>query len=177
MKKESYLPKIQFRANTKHLIGLPFDLGEFNYQRVLKYVAENPDCLFSLEPILPESRKQRRYFEGALVSLFVFYNGGDYHDRRVLEDAREDLKREFWAELRMNWVTNTLERKPKSTKGRVALQTVVERVYSYLVEHYAVPEQALDPATYKKWRDIELIKGAPYNYLDYLLQLKIITRP
>lgn len=174
MAKLDTLPKLQFRANLATKTVLPFELGDLNYDRVIQYVRENPNCIFSLEPVLPESRKQRRYFEGALVSMFVFYNGGDYHDPKVLADAREDLKREFWSELRTNWITGTVEKRAKSTKGSKALNAITELVYAYLVENYAVPEQALNPATYKNWRDVELTKGAPVNYIDYLLALKII---
>ncbi len=171
------LPKLQFRAILTPESKIHFDFGDFNRRKLVQYIRENPNSLFSLEPILPESRKQRRYFEGALVSMFVFYNGGDYHDPRVLADAREDLKREFWSELRTNWITGTVEKRAKSTKGSKALNAITELVYEYLVENYAVPERALNPKTYKDWRDIELTNGAPVNYLDYLLLLKIIKRP
>lgn len=170
------LSPLTFRANLKHKLVLPFDLGEFNYKRVIQYVRENPNALFQLAPVLPESRKQRRYFEGCLVALFVFYNGGDYHDSKVLADAREDLKNEFWSELRMNYITGKLEKKAKSTKGSKALNAVTEKVLEYLIENYAPPVESFDPVKYKYWRDVVLMNGGPENYLDYLLSVGIITR-
>ncbi len=65
----------------------------------------------------------------------------------------------------------------KSTKGRAALNEITERVLAYLQENYGVPERAFDPAEYKKWRDIELMNGAPENYIDYLLQIGVLKRP
>ncbi len=177
MKNTVHLPRLQFRAILTPEGKIHFDFGDFNRRKLVQYIRENPDSLFSLEPVLPESKKQRKYFESALVSMFVFYNGGDYHDPRVLKEAREDLKKEFCPEMGTNWITGSVEKRAKSTKGRKALNEMTEKVYEYLVDNYAVPERALDPKTYKNWRDIELTNGAPINYLDYLLALKIIKRP
>lgn len=168
--------KMTFRGNLSSKTVLPFELGDFNYKRIIQYVRENPRCLFEISCVLPESKKQRGYFEGCLVALFVFYNGGDYKDKTTLEDARHDLKLEFWSELRKNYLTGKLEKKVKSTKGSFSLNQITERVLEYLVEQYAPPMQAYDPAEYKKWRDVALTNGAPENYLDYLRELNIIKR-
>lgn len=171
-----HLPKVRFRADMRYKLVLPFDLGDYNYRRILRYVRENPNCLLEIGPVLPESTKQRGYFEGGLVSLFVYYNGGDYKDRDVLADARHDLKMEFWSELRPNYVTGKVEKKVRSTKGREALNAVTERVLEYMIENYSPPAEALDPETYKHWRDVALMDGAPDNYLDYLQTVGVLAK-
>jgi hypothetical protein len=65
--------------------------------------------------------------------------------------VREWLKREFSGEIMMNG--GTAHHIGRSTKGQDALQRFLERAMDWLVENYAPPQEALDPARYKVWRD------------------------
>ena len=116
-------------------------------------------------PVLPESNKQRRYFEGAIVPLIAWYQEGlDHRNSDDLASVREWLKVEF------NGETIQLGGKPikvgKSTKGRETLNRFLEDVVAWLQDNYAPPAQALEPASFKEWRDT--VMAGPDNYIDYL---------
>jgi hypothetical protein len=80
--------------------------------------------------------------------------------------VREWLKTEFngeelWNKGERHWVG-------KSTKGRKVLNQFLEDVVAWLQENYAPPPQALEPASFKLWRDT--VMDGPDNYIDYLAQ-------
>lgn len=168
--------EMEIVANLSHKQAYPFDVGDYNYRKIIQYVRENPDCRLHLSCVFPESDKQRRFFEGSLIPLIAFYNGQDYHKSSVLKDIRNDVKMEFWSEMKPNLLTGKLEKKTKSTKGSKALNAITEKVSDFLVEQYGAPYEAMDVKEYKKWRDIELMNGAPDNFIDYLLEIGILRK-
>jgi hypothetical protein len=123
--------------------------------------------------VLPESDKQRRYFEGAIVPLIAWYQEG--FDHRSSEDCRrvrEWLKEEFHAEQVI--IAGKPHRIAKSTKGRDALQPFLERVMDWLIENYQPPVQARDVEEFRHWRDTVFAFGGPDNFIDYLKSLNVL---
>jgi hypothetical protein len=62
----------------------------------------------------------------------------------------------------------------KSTKGREALQAFLERVTVWLVENYSPSAEALNPESFKEWRDTIFPNCGPDNYIDYLRECGIL---
>lgn len=151
------------------------NMGQRNTAMFLEFVRENPRVPWRLTPILPESKKQRGFFEGAIVSLVAYYQEGrDHHNHQDLEDVREWLKMEFngaFVEL-----GGKVHRVAKTTKGRDQLQPFLERVLAWVMENYEPPPEALNPAEYKKWRDTIFPYGGPDNYIDYLRDISVLPR-
>ena len=120
------------------------NLGSRNTAIFDDFVKKNPNVPWKLSPVLPESSKQRRFFEGAVVPLVAWYQ--ERLDHRSSEDCRrvrEWLKEEFNAEQ------VTINGKPhrigKSTRGRDALQPFLERVMDWLQENYSPPRRGYRP--------------------------------
>ena len=67
-----------------------------------------------------------------------------------------------------------VQRVGKTTKGRPVLNLFVERVIDWLTENYAPPQEALDPEKYKNWRDTIFPFGGPANYIDYLVEIRVL---
>ncbi len=143
------------------------DFGERNGVIFKRYLADNPGIVLRITPVLPESGKQRRYLEGAIIPLVTYYQEGMNHRSSAdCEKVREWLKQEFNADLVS--IAGTVHPIAKSTKGREALNAFLERVVDWLVENYQPPAEALDPERYKVWRDTIAPDGGPDNYIDYL---------
>jgi hypothetical protein len=148
-------------------------LGQRNTAIFLDFVKNNPNVPWRLAPVLPESSKQRRYFEGAVVPLVAFYQDGmDHRNQEDLRRVREWLKEEFNGELVI--IAGKAHRIGRSTKGREALRPFLERVLDWLVENYQPPAQTLDPGSFREWRDTIFPSAGPDNYIDYLRSIGIL---
>ena len=148
------------------------DFGTYTLMYLKKYIKENPNAPFELKPILPESKKQRNFFEGAIVPLITFYQEGmDYRNSNDQKKVRDWLKIEFLGDLVV--VGGKTHRVAQSTSQKLNLG-FLERVETWLIENYAPPMEALDPKKYKHWRDAIFPYGGADNYLEYLLELGII---
>lgn len=147
--------------------------SDLNRERVREWCAKNEGARIELKPILPESGKLRRYFEGAIVPLVTFHQEGRSHtDGRDLEVVREWLKVEFNGEIVE--LEGKAHKIGKSTKG-AALKGFVERVLDWVVENYAPPVETLEPAKWKKWRDeVYPIPGGADNFIDYLVEIGLL---
>jgi hypothetical protein len=142
-------------------------MGQRNTAMFLNFVKENPRVPWKLSPMLPESGKQRRFLEGAVIPLVTFYHEGfDHHDNEDRHRVREWLKEEFNGE--MVELGGKVHRIAKTTKGRDQLQPFLERVLAWVMENYEPPPEALNPDAYKTWRDTVFPYGGPDNYIDYL---------
>ena len=114
------------------------DFGERNRAIFKRYLSENPGRLLKITPVLPESGKQRRFLEGAVIPLVTYYQEGMSHtSHEDCDKVREWLKLEFNGDfIEMH---GKVHRIGKSTKGRDALQPFLERVVDWLIENYQPP--------------------------------------
>jgi len=143
--------------------------------RFQKWISENEGARVEITPVLSESGKLRRYFEGAVVPLVAFFQEGmDHTNRHDLERVREWLKLEFNGEFVD--IGGTVHRYGMSTSGREVLTPFVERVQDWIVENYAPPVEALNPEKYKYWRSAVYPHGGPSTYIDYLVSLNLLKR-
>lgn len=152
--------------------GKGFVFSDFFKAKLKDYMRKNPGQPFEISPILAESTRQRGWFEGGICPLFTFYQENlDHHDPKDIAKAREWLKIEFNSELvALGGVTHKVA---KSTKNELN-KGFLERVIDYIIENYAPPIEALDPNKYKHWKAAVYPYGGPDNYIDYLLELKVL---
>lgn len=154
--------------------GTGLDFAEQTRIKFKSYIKNHPNTPFEIVPLLPESGKQRRFFEGAVVPLVTFYQEGmDYRNAEDVRNVREWLKVEFGG----GFVTihGKAHKIARSTKNQLN-QGFLERVIEWLTENYAPPEEALDPKKYQHWKDVIYPDGGPETYIDYLVELKIINK-
>src|ERR1700722_11773331 len=72
------------------------DFGERNRVYFKSYLKAHPGVLLKITPVLPESDKQRRYLEGAVVPLATYYQEGmDHRNADDRASVREWLKLEL----------------------------------------------------------------------------------
>ncbi len=148
------------------------DFGLYTKIHLKKYIKENPGMAFELNPLLPESNDQRRFFEGAICPLIAFYQEGmDHRDYKDREKVRQWLKIEFNGEFVE--LGGKIHKVAQSTKNRLN-QGFLERVEGYIQDNYAPPVEALNPKSYQHWKDAIFPYGGPDNYIDYLVEKKIL---
>jgi len=120
---------------------------------------------------LPESKKQRRFFEGGLVKLATYYQENlNYHDSVDCEIMRDTLIEQCLG-VEIKEVLGVLQKKRKSSKGSEMLNKVCEHTIDYLVREFGLDRghDVLNPDKYKYWRDKIYPYEGPDNYIDYLL--------
>ncbi len=153
--------------------GNGLNLGQRNSAIFLDFVHNNPNVPWKLTPVLPESNKQRRFLEGAVLPLIAYYQEGfDHRKPEDVRKVRDWMKEEFSGEMVV--IGGKAHLVPRSTKGREALQAFLERVLGWLQENYDPPVEALDPARFKEWRDTVFPYGGPDNYIDYLIEVGVL---
>lgn len=151
--------------------GLSFG-SAYNTARLRKYAKENIGQSFELRPRVPESRKQRGFYEGAVIGLWIYLDGNDYRDSRIHKHYHHEANKEFNGEIIIRG--GKTEKIGKSSKG-ILNGGHVERVMAYLDENYGVDTATLcDPEKYKYFRDVIYATGEYDTYLDYLKSLNIL---
>jgi len=156
---------MEFLARISQDGGLNF--GDHEKVRFKQYLRDHSDALLKISPVLPESRKLRRFYHGAVLPLWAFLDCKDYRSAEVLADLHEVAKVEF------NGHIIEVGGKPfkigKSTRDG-ALREYVERVIEYLVDSYGIdPSQVLDPDKYKYFVQAIFMHGQYEDYISYLI--------
>jgi hypothetical protein len=97
-----------------------------------------------------ESKKKRGFFEAAIIGNFCDATDGyEPTNADSMDDMREIVKIEFSGEFEKSFTGETIKIS-KSTKGRGALDRVIEMCVDYFMKNgMPIPDSAL----YKKWRD------------------------
>ena len=153
--------------------------SEYLRNKYAEDLAKNPGARYKIERITPESRDQRGFFEGAVITLWSYLNGADHHDHETHDIYRDLVKLEF------NSDTIVVDGKPRkigrSTKGKLK-NGLVDKVIDYLEEQYAIKrEDVLNTADYKNWRDVLLVQDEtgtiPQCYICYLEYDGRLKRP
>jgi len=150
------------------------DFGPIIKIKLKQFIKDNPGMPFTLQPTYIESDKQRGWFEGALVTLVTFYQEGmDYHSSKDLQDVREWLKLEFNG--RYITIHNKAHIVGQTTKHALN-NGFLDRIVEWLTENYAPPIEALNPESYKLWKNTVYPYGGPDNYIDYLISLNLLSK-
>jgi len=147
-----------------------FSMGtEHNAIRFREFLKKNPNMRFKIDPLTPESNKQRAFFEGAVIPLITYYQEGfDYNSYEDCKTVRDWLKTELNGEFKV--IAGHSVKVAKSTKGELN-KGFLERVLDWMQDNGYQTELLL-PEDYKKWRDEIFPWGGPENYIDYLLETK-----
>lgn len=151
-----------------------FDFGKTR-DRVLNHCAHNVGQRFVLSDLLPESRQQRKFFEGAVIPMWVYLDGKDYKDSSICRDYHEIAKLEFNPKV---VITHGKARTiGGSTKGKLQKNEICDKVIDMLEKEYGIDRTVvLVPADYKHWRDtLRSFKDVPFEYIDYLISLKKLS--
>lgn len=141
---------------------------------------ENDSAIVTIQDRLPESRNVRKYYHGAVLPLWAFLNGWDYHDSSVIEFLHETAKKEFNGEIVL--LDGKEVKKGKSTRGLLTQNDkqqsgFLERIITYLEENYAIDRsKVLNPDHYNKFADEIYSVGEHEDYIDYLVKLGFLTR-
>ncbi len=144
-----------------------------NRARLADFLKANKGTRIRIDPYTPESSKQRKFFEGALVPFVTFFQENlDHHDSSDLDRVRDWLKIEFNGQ----YITlgGKAVRVPKSTKGELN-RGLLERILDWCGEQ-GYPIEFLNPEEYKDWRDRIRPTEGPMDYIDYLVSVGKIRR-
>lgn len=164
------MTNFQFRA-----LNGTFDFHPITKSLLYKDMKENEGAVYEIKRRTKESRNIRRFFEGGLVPLYLFYTGREWHSGVNHDLARDEIKRGFNGDDRINPITGKMEVYGKSTVGE--LKRITLELEQWLGENYQMPFEAVDSERYLHWRDAVFPYGGPDDYVDYLCELSIIKRP
>lgn len=147
------------------------NFSEYNKHRLKEWMKENHGRIMVLKPKQIESSKQRGWFEGGLIPFIAYYQDHlDHRNAGDLESVREWLKMEFNADYVT--IAGRSQKIAKSTKG-VLNEGVIERIMAW-GEEQGYKTEVLDPKRFKHWRDTIFPFGGPDNYIDYLVEIKLL---
>jgi hypothetical protein len=154
--------------------GGVINLGsDYNRARFKDFVKKNEGMRLEINPLLPESKKQRGFLEGAIFTMIAYYQEGlDYRNSEDVRKVRDWCKCEFNGEFLV--IKGKSQKVAKSTKGM--LNDFLERVMDWMTDQ-GYQTELLDPKEYKKWRDTIFPFGGPDNFLEYLEELGKLKRP
>lgn len=156
------------------------EIGDYNRRLLNDFLKQkkNQGRVIAIQDRVPESRKQRAYYHGAVLTLWAYLNGQNYKDGDEIGFLHEHAKREFNGEIVL------VEGKPvKRGKSTVGLMNdndqensgYLERVISYLEENYGIDRtKVLNPKHYKDFKDRIYMEGKYDTYIDYLKDLHFI---
>ena len=163
--------KIQVKVLPKQFV-----LSDYSRAKLHDFVvAEGGEIRAELVTLTPESRKQRKFLHGAVLSLWAYLNDLDYKDPKVMDYLFELAKREFTPDC------ITIDKKVqlfgKSSKGSKALNHLLEKIVDHLEEQYGIDRaECLNPDDYKYFMDEVFMHGEYDGYLDYLLKMNKLPK-
>jgi len=142
--------------------------SNYNRARFSQFLKDNDGIRLRIEPETPENRKQRKFFEGAVVPLIAYYQEGkDYRNPDDLDEIREWLKMEF--NPKMVVVSGKTQKVAGSTKGKLQ-DGFLEKVLDWITDQ-SYKTELLKPEDYKYWKDTIYAFGGPADYISYLISL------
>lgn len=158
------------------------EIGDYNRRFLNDFLKQkkNQGRVIAIQDRVPESRKQRAYYFGAVLTLWAYLNGQDHRNGDEIGFLHEHAKREFNGEIVM--VEGKPVKRGKSTVGLMndndqANSGYLERVISYLEENYGIDRaKVLNPEHYKQWRDEVFAFGEQDNYIEYLLATGLLEK-
>lgn len=161
--------KFQARAN-KEGTGLNFAPKE--RIKFLEYLKNHKTIVLTIEARFPESTKQRRFYFGAVLALWVYLDGKNYKNSDLINMYHEMAKIEFNGAVVISRGKSV--RVGKSSKGELN-QGFLEKVIEHLEENYGIDaSKCLNPAVFKDFEDRVLMNGKYEDFIDYMKDLKII---
>lgn len=145
--------------------------SENNAIRFKAFLQKNPGIYLRIEPVTPESTKQRRFFEGAVIPMITYFQDGmDHREPDDNKRVREWIKLEFCPDF-IN-IEGKRKLVPGSTKGKLEKDHLIEKVIGWM-EEQGMPTELLSPNDYKSWNDTIRMDGdGPDNYIDFLVLTK-----
>jgi hypothetical protein len=129
---------------------------------------------FEIKPYQRESRKQRGFYHGAICALYAYFHENlDHHNPDDIQKVHEWLKIEFNGEYVV--IGDKSHKIGKTTQGELNLG-FLERCINNLIENYGLDDAVLETDRYKNWRDTVFPHGGPDNYIDYLVDIKLLRK-
>ena len=145
---------------------------EFNASRFRDFLKANKGIRLKIEALTPESKKQRGFYHGAVITLWAYLDGKDYRDNSILEKIHEIAKEEFNPEI--FFLNGKQHRIGKSTKGKLN-DGFIDTIIDYLEESYGIDRmKVLNPDLYKKYRDEIYSEGKYDTFIDYMIDLRLL---
>jgi hypothetical protein len=156
------------------------EIGDYNRRLLNDFLKDkkNQGRKIAIQDRAPESRQQRAYYHGAVLSLWAYLNGMDYRDGDVMGFLHEHAKKEFNGEIVT--IDGKQVLRGKSTVGLLsendqANSGYIDRVVSYLEENYGIDRnKLLNPEHYKQWRDEIYSFGEHDSYIEYLQAIGLL---
>lgn len=161
------------KFNAKIINGGINFLSDLNRDKFKNFIKKNEGMRLEISPLMPESKKQRGFYHGAVLKLWAYLDGKDYMDSLVIKQIHEIAKLEFNAEI---FILNKKEYRVGKTTKQELNDGFLEKVIDYIGENYGVDtSKVLDPKLYKKFRDTIYSFTNKYDsFIDYMVALNML---
>jgi len=150
------------------------DFGDYNRKLVKDRLKEDVGARWKLVKITPESNKQRKFFEGAVIPLACYFHEKLDHKNNIdCEIMREWLKIEWNGELLEK--DGKLHKIGMSTKGKLGGDKgLIDKIIDDMEEQNGMELRSfiLNEKEYKNWRDSIFPFGGPDTWIDYCISIK-----
>lgn len=133
-----------------------------------EWAKKHPGMRMHIEALLPESKKQRKFYEGAVLPMIAYFQENlDHRDWRDVQRVHSWVNEEFNADCVV--INGNAIKIAGSTKGK--LQETINKVIDWLEENYGIDRiKVLNPSDYKHWRDAIFPYGGAAHFIDYLVE-------
>lgn len=162
-----------FQAEAKQDGGL--NMTPYQRATLKQFIKDNAGARLRLiiDKLTPESRNQRRFYHGAVLTLWAYLDGNDYKDNKVLSYYHEFAKQEFNPDI--IFISGKKVKVGKTTKGSLN-EGYINSIIDYLQEQYGIePARVLDTVLYKKFRDKINLTGVYDTFIDYMVELNLLN--
>lgn len=164
--------KFSARAGKNERGEPKLEMSEYTSRLFKQFLRDNQGIRLEIAAMTPESNKMRRFYMGAVIPLWTYLDGADYHDYKVLEDRFEMAKIEFNGKIVES--KGRAIRIGQSTKGD-KLKEMTEKTIDFLVEQYGIdPMKVLNVEEYKRWADTIFPLTNIDNFIDYMRKSGIL---
>ncbi len=126
---------------------------------------------YEIKRLFVESKAQRGFYEGAVITLWIYLDGKDHHNSKLHKQYHEFANLEFGGEILVSHGKSHLVESTSKEK----LNDRIEQVIEMLESEYGIDRsKVLDPVDYKYFRDKVYMTGEYFDYTDYLKKRGIL---
>ena len=136
------------------------------YEKTVRSFKEGSMVDIDIRRKKKESKAQRGYYFGGVLSIWAYLNDMDWKDKGTIDDLHEIAKQQWNGKL---IVEGGKTHKIGQTTRQGAIGGVIEGVIQHLEDEYGIKRQeCLDPAQYEYWNDAIRSTGEYDWYISYL---------
>jgi hypothetical protein len=154
--------KWQAKGRADGGFDFPSDLA---HDSLVEDVKKHVGTKYEIKRLVPESKYQRGFYEGAVIVLWIYLDGKNHHSSQLQNQYHDFANLEYGGEILMSHGKSHLV----GTTSKGKLNERIEQVIEMLEEEYGIDRtKVLDVKDYKYFINEVYMHGEYFDYIDYL---------